>query len=89
MPLICIFSSIPNTPPFNNSLVNSNKSVFVTNPFLSFTVDTTKPLFTVNDGTTDIGGSEMTAMDIQKLKKAYGCDGNCGAWQKSETGGEQ
>jgi hypothetical protein len=36
---------------------------------------------------TKLGGSELTAMDIQKIKKAYGCDGSCGARQKSETGG--
>ena len=29
----------------------------------------------------------MTDMDVLKLKKAYGCDGNCGGWAKSETGG--
>ena len=51
-------------------------------------MDKTKPVFTVNDGTTDIGGSEMSDMDVQKLKAAYGCDGICGAWQKSEDGGE-
>lgn len=53
-----------------------------------FTVDKTKGVFSVNDGTTDIGGSEMTAMDILKLKKAYGCDGSCGAWQKSQDGAD-
>ena len=34
-----------------------------------------------------IGGYELTDMDVLKLKKAYGCDGNCGGWAKSETGG--
>ena len=51
-------------------------------------MDETKPVFTVDDGTTDIGGWEMTAKDVQKLKAAYGCDGSCGGWQKSEAGGE-
>ena len=26
-------------------------------------------------------------MDVLKLQKAYGCDGSCGGWAKSETGG--
>ena len=51
-------------------------------------MDKTKPVFTVNDGTTDIAGWEMTDKDVLKLNKAYGCDGSCGAWQKSEAGGE-
>ena len=29
----------------------------------------------------------MTDMDVLKLQKAYGCDGSCGGWAKSETGG--
>ena len=29
----------------------------------------------------------MTDMDVLKLQKAYGCNGACGGWAKSETGG--
>ena len=35
----------------------------------------------------DAGGYELTDMDVLKLQKAYGCDGSCGGWAKSETGG--
>ena len=75
-------------PYGNNYLCKQTNHSTLTSPFPSFTVDKTKGVFSVNDGTTDIGGSEMTAMDILKLKKAYGCDGSCGAWQKSQDGGE-
>ena len=33
------------------------------------------------------GGYELTDMDVLKLQKAYGCNGTCGGWAKSETGG--
>jgi len=37
---------------------------------------------------TSLGGYELTDMDVLKLQKAYGCNGACGGWAKSETGGD-
>jgi len=54
-----------------------------------FAIDDTKPVLIPKDSSiTSLGGYELTDMDVLKLQKAYGCDGSCGGWAKSETGGD-
>merc|ERR1712172_268820 len=54
-----------------------------------FAIDDTKPVLIPKDSSiTSLGGYELTDMDVLKLQKAYGCNGACGGWAKSEKGGD-
>merc|ERR1712172_267047 len=54
-----------------------------------FAIDDTKPVLIPKDSSiTSLGGYELTDMDVLKLQKAYGCNGACGGWAKSERGGD-
>ena len=50
-------------------------------------VDLISDLYSKPDLQCSPGGYELTDMDVLKLQKAYGCNGTCGGWAKSETGG--